>query len=744
MPTTERWASTLPCGFQLCFLSVVSSSLFPDTVSLRLHLDSYMFYFPPDSSLSGNSGVVDEYCDNIEKHMQENGRIKRNSAHMVLVGLPETGKSSLLARVIKLGDKKRKLKSSGVSTGVMDGVVTVDVNVDEDGATLHAANIDEYDNWEEVEFDLCCLRQMGRECFVVNKDSEKSLDIVHPHQGSNRSMNLGAQRKGMAIVRNLLEKKGFEAVSSHIGSKYSLYLSDAGGQVEFQELLPLLVNGTAIFIFVFPLHRDLDTPYKINHRKEVEGQIQLSNCYTSSITIRESLVQTLASIDAMEGSIDSSLPKHKPYVIIVGTHKDCLVEEVASSLPETASDEAKKKAVDKRIRKINDNINSLLKEHSYEGLVIPTDKKEVVFTVDNTCKDDDDFKKIRSRILRKVKSKEFSILFPLSYLLAFLELQTYSSPFIKRSEFLKAVSQYGLKEMDIDHCLRFLHDRVGVLRFFPFGDLKDVIVKDPQALFNMVTNLIIQSFITAGNLKERNEVERGIYSRDSFDSILYESDDVVITLDEVILLLKELRIVAPFHDRRSQKDKYFIPCVLNHLGPSERSPVSSNAVSPLGILFKCRRVPKGILGVLVHYTLTHEEGENKFWNLDIEKIFKDEVSFEVGPYDDLLTLRFFSTHLVVTYFPNNVVQRSEEYSVRAVSRRVQSTLKEGVDPARAILHYSKEKTSYSLGLECDKCKLFREVAKDKNQHIMKCPHGSYPLSYDGPWDFGGKNAEVML
>ncbi len=88
------------------------------------------------------------------------------------------------------------------------------------------------------------------------------------------------------------------------------------------------------------------------------------------------------------------------------------------------------------------------------------------------------------------------------------------------------MSQYGLKEMDLDHCLRFLHDRVGVLRFFPFGDLKDVIVKDPQALFNMVINLIIQSFITAGNLKKCNEVERGIYSRDSFDSILYESDDV--------------------------------------------------------------------------------------------------------------------------------------------------------------------------------------------------------------------------
>ncbi len=617
--------------------------------------------------------------------MQESGSIKRNSAHMVLVGLPETGKSSLLARVIKLGDKKRKVKSSGVSTGVIDGVVTVDVHVGKDGATLHAANIDEHNNWEEVEFEVSFLRQMGREYYVV----AKSPDIVQPHRGSNRSINLGVgekdgsdclmslggKRKRMALIRKLLKKKGFEAVRSHFGNKFSLYLSDTGGQLEFQELLPLLVNGTAIFIFVFPLNVDLGTPYKVNYRKEVG----VSNCYTSSITIEESLVQTLARIDAMEGSIDSSLPKHKPYVIIVGTHKDRLIEEVASSLPETASDEEKKEAVDVRIGKINKNINLLLEKHSYEELVILADKNEVVFTVDNTCKDDDDFKKIRSSIFHKVKSEEFSILFPLSYLLACLELQTYSRPFIRRSDFLEAVSQYGLKETDIDHCLRFLHDRVGVLRFFPFGNLKDVIFKDPQVLFNMVTNLIIQSFTSScTTMNECKEVNRGIYSRDSFNSILYESDDVVITSDEVILLLKELRIAAPFHDRRAKVKKYFIPCVLNHLGPSESGPVSSSAISPLGIFFKSKRVPKGIIGILIHYILTHEEGEKTFWNLDIQKIFKDEVSFQVGPYDDLLTLRIFSTHLVVTYFQKEYLQRSEEYSVRAVSHRVRR--KEWIKP----------------------------------------------------------------
>ncbi len=31
------------------------------------------------------------------------------------------------------------------------------------------------------------------------------------------------------------------------------------------------------------------------------------------------------------------------------------------------------------------------------------------------------------------------------------------------------------------------------------------------------------------------------------------------------------------------------------------------------------------------------------------------------------------------------------------------------------------------------------MAKDKDQHILKCPHGY--RSCDGPWEFGGKNTE---
>ena len=122
--------------------------------------------------------------------------------------------------------------------------------------------------------------------------------------------------------------------------------------------------GRAIFVFLFPLNVDLDAPVTVSYRKKVGGEVEHSNVYTSSLTIRESFLQTLASIDSMEGSVNPTIAKHNPYVFVVGTHKDCLVKELGE-------DEA-----GKRIAEINGKMKLLIKEHKYEELVIYADKAE--------------------------------------------------------------------------------------------------------------------------------------------------------------------------------------------------------------------------------------------------------------------------------------------------------------------------------------------------------------------------------
>ncbi len=221
-----------------------------------------------------------EFCANVEKHLQRSGAVNRFLANIVFVGLPGSGKSTLIARLLNLKGVDEMLKASG-PTGVMNGIITVDVTEDE--ASMHAANIGESCEWQKVEFGLSCLRQMGMKCFVLKQapenqacasppdatDSEAapvskgSLKSPKKGCGDKKKFKLGktpvketvAKRTAekqtpakqtaekqrparpsveqtpvnvMATVQNLLRKEGFSAVCLFLDKNTSLYLSDTG------------------------------------------------------------------------------------------------------------------------------------------------------------------------------------------------------------------------------------------------------------------------------------------------------------------------------------------------------------------------------------------------------------------------------------------------------------------------------------------------------------------------------------
>ena len=199
--------------------------------------------------------------------MQSSGGVERFLAHIVFVGLPGSGKSTLVARLLNLKGIDEMLKISG-STGVMDGIITVDVAEDE--SFLHAANV--YGNcvWQKVDFGLSCLRQMGIGCFVglrkspedlittsslkaseasaleeipvsmenlqsqngsihVNVEDEKAADICSS-PSIKSPVQVAVQSPGdvMATIHRLLKKEGFASVRPFLENKSSLYLSDTG------------------------------------------------------------------------------------------------------------------------------------------------------------------------------------------------------------------------------------------------------------------------------------------------------------------------------------------------------------------------------------------------------------------------------------------------------------------------------------------------------------------------------------
>ena len=199
-----------------------------------------------------------DFCANVEKHLQQSGAVNRFLANIVFVGLPGSGKSTLIARLLNLKGIDELLRANE-STGVIDGIVTVDVTGDE--ASMHAASIGKNCEWHKVEFGLSCLRQMGMKSFVLIKAPEdhrhpspteanlaenvpsSSLtehDSQKPVRSSDKKQKrelkkdapkhaeVSSPKHVMATVQGLLQTKGFSAVLPYLDNKSSLYLSDTG------------------------------------------------------------------------------------------------------------------------------------------------------------------------------------------------------------------------------------------------------------------------------------------------------------------------------------------------------------------------------------------------------------------------------------------------------------------------------------------------------------------------------------
>ena len=105
---------------------------------------------------------------------------------------------------------------------------------------------------------------------------------------------------------------------------FSLYLRDTGGQVEFQEVLPLLIFGPSIFLFIFRLDLPFNEKFEIKYRQE-DG---VYNDYVSSITLEKALLQCLATVDVIKRTDKAGIETRDPYVFIVGTHKDKLIKKL--------------------------------------------------------------------------------------------------------------------------------------------------------------------------------------------------------------------------------------------------------------------------------------------------------------------------------------------------------------------------------------------------------------------------------
>ena len=631
----------------------------------------------------------------MEESIRNKGTIDHTIAHGVIIGPGRSGKNTLMQRLMGQGPPDPNTISP--STGVLENVVKVEVKklctiatavhnlkwqrleYDEEALELIMTTAKRYSHLGSIPKPVIIKyisqgnksesRQEIKSSLAFDKDQKSKVTTIKAAKKSTESEssdsasvngNEETSEQGHVVVyrddlapvdifKKAVKLRRMDALREHLESSWSLYLTNTGGQIEFQEHLPLLVCGPSIFFVTFPLHHDLDKPYEVQYQYP-DGSVKK---YSSTPTLIQELLQTLATIYALDYAsipIGDEVVNLKPKVFFIGTHKDCLVG--------TDSDREKK------IKQIDEKLQIYVRQTSlfHQGSVqFAHSSKQMLFTVDNYSKEDDDFQKIRSAVQQTVEKKcytEFTVQCPSSWLIFSLILRAkhMSNRVLRLEDCFKIAQECGISShKELTTALSFIHSRLGLVRYFNVKELDSLVVIDPQVLFDKITDLIVETFISEN--AEQNEIEefreKGIISVAVMNKICERSNkDVQLPLTWLTKLLNHLRIAVFFKDHHGAK--YFFPSALCHVAEASfnSSPTDPQANQPPTILiaFETGFCPRGISGALIKCLMTNEMKSNKSWYLVPHRIFRNQVSFSIEACCDI-TLKILPTHLEVVLDP---------------------------------------------------------------------------------------------
>ena len=534
--------------------------------------------------------------------------------------------------------------------------------------------------------------ESSREFTPNPKHIEQSKALVHtpkdvgrpnyrPVPKPRRKIPPANTKSPLEIFKTALRTKKLQGLRQHLENNWSIYLSNTGGQMEFQELLPLLVSGPSMFFVTFRLDRDLNQRYQIEY--EVHDSEKIFK-YTSSATPLETILQTLASIDAV-GTYDYSQKQREKSaltykVFIVGTHRDILEQTIVD-----------KQAVQQKIKEIDRVIFESVQLASYFHHIRFASMDQLIFTVNNFSKCDDDFQHIRSSVQQVVDTGDFVATSPSHWLIYSLVLRQLKNQIESYSKCFKIARDCGISDDD-EHkeALHFIHTKMGIIRYFPIDELKLMIFLTPQVLFDGVTEVIVETFsFEHAGYHSAHDFKKGIFKFSDLEAITHRRNPgSLLTSTCLTRLLKHLRIAAEFYEDGVLK--IFFPCALSHACDSNLQEQPSQAsfipIPPLVISFQCGYRPMGVAGALIAYLMNEGQTKELEWILLPDEIYRDQVSFCVEPSCDTIVLKMLPTHMEVRCLPESVEDR-DDYPVQKTCTEVCKSIKAGIEKVNSDINY---------------------------------------------------------
>ena len=662
--------------------------------------------------------------------MRQKGSIDKTVMQCVFVGPPRSGKSSLMKRI--MGERPTP---SSPSTGVADKVVQVEIvrsstaaasvsgstwvklSHDEEAVTVvmdtaqsHSGQAAHSETHSQASVAVAPVNQteLTTTTLVSSVPDHRNQPQPHqspspapatastqPHLPSPSSTNTVDLKSSVDFCQNAIRKNPRYAARASQERGWMIYLTDTGGQIEFQELLPLLVSGPSVFFLVFRLDHDLNKRFMVEY---VRSTGATSEPYQSNFTVKEALLQSLASIASMGTYV--SRREQAPLrskVFFVGTHKD--------------------KVSQKRINRIDHNLQQLVRSTGLyrEGMIQFASESRMLLAVNNLSSDNSDAQLIRAAVERVGSQGDFKIRAPPSWMIFSLTIRQHNERVLSYEQCFEVARQCGIEtQEELNEVLWFLHTKVGLIRYFQgegLEDLQKIVITDPQILFDMNTDLVVETF-TFDNVDPAIREyfkKKGIFPFSTFERISGNSEQL-LTPSRLVKILEHLHIIAPLEEEEDGERGYFMPCVLAHSKPAEATSLVERIAqaitaifrpsaeqtrnsSSLLIGFRCGYCPKGLFAALVVYLLANTESDFQ-WRLQRDRIFRDQISFLVGPYDTV-TITVQPKFLEITCTPAaSESTRNRRFPPATTCGEVRRYIERGIREVTSALHYTRDAAHY--------------------------------------------------
>ena len=415
-----------------------------------------------------------------------------------------------------------------------------------------------------------------------------------------------------------------------LGEKGLLYFVDTGGQEYYHDIHPILITSPSVYFVVFDLMKCMEEGDRAKFFREELIQRPLRSIHAfGTKQVRQSKFLKIHPSD--------------PKIFIIGTHLDQVREAGRGE----------------EIESVSSDIQSELLTKPYKKFLQPDPSDLAFWPIDNTLagnpldEDSEDSEYIcdlKSEAVEGVYDAEVTV--PLSWLILEQTIKTVpEADFFPYRQLFNLCSKRKLvhSEKEFQTMLYIFH--ILGLFFFP-PILKDAPLRDdeiiytnPDLLYRMTSKLLKECLFRECSIAKETCPQQGVIQ--DYRKLLSEIGVKESSRESFLNMLQDLKIIVKI----KSEDLILFPAAL----PSSNQVSSSEASSspgPLLLSFTSSRllkvcyIPTGFFRLLIA-----DLAANTTWTLDLDKLSRNFVTFDVGT--GVLGLLERVSFIEVTFTPSD-------------------------------------------------------------------------------------------